>query len=66
MAGKGDGVRPRGVPYETWSDNYDRIFKKCREAWVEGVKYNQELGFYDAKKESDEGQLGGDKDAGTV
>jgi hypothetical protein len=26
--GKGDKPRPKGVDYNTWSKNYDRIFKK--------------------------------------
>ena len=26
--GKGDKPRPKGVDYNTWSNNYDRIFKK--------------------------------------
>ena len=28
MAGKGDKRRPTQVDHETYSDNYDRIFKK--------------------------------------
>jgi hypothetical protein len=26
--GKGDKTRPKSVDYNTWSNNYDRIFKK--------------------------------------
>lgn len=26
--GKGDKPRPKGVDYNTWSNNYNRIFKK--------------------------------------
>jgi hypothetical protein len=26
--GKGDKPRPKGVDYNTWSKNYDRIFRK--------------------------------------
>ena len=31
MAGKGDKRRPTQVDHETYSDNYDRIFKKKKE-----------------------------------
>jgi hypothetical protein len=26
--GKGDKTRPKSVDYNTWSNNYDRIFRK--------------------------------------
>lgn len=26
--GKGDKPRPKGVDYNTWSKNYDKIFRK--------------------------------------
>ena len=32
--GKGDKPRPKGVDYNTWSNNYDRIFKKGKSAQI--------------------------------
>ena len=28
MSGKGDRIRPKTVPQETWAKNYEEIFKK--------------------------------------
>jgi hypothetical protein len=28
--GKGDKTRPKSVDYNTWSNNYNRIFKKAK------------------------------------